>query len=322
VRYIALKKHLAILNLLGFYFNEKKSGIKIKRSFKALKDILEIEKKELKKLKVIKSYDIIGDVLIIKIYPELISKKRLIGEALHKLHPKIRTIAAIPLYSSTKEVYRTRDLEVIWGDENMETIHKESGCFFKVNPKEVFFSPRLSFERMRIAKKVLPNEIIINMFSGVGCFSIVIAKIQPKTKIYSIDVNPYAYKYMKENVALNKMEGKVIPILGDAREELKKLEGLADRVIIPLPEQAHSFLPLAVRGLNLNKGSGVGVIHYYDVASGKGDLFKTSIERAKNAISSAFGNSTEVAVEVEEKRIIRSVAPRKYHIVLDLCLKG
>ncbi|HID20111.1 MAG TPA: class I SAM-dependent methyltransferase family protein [Methanophagales archaeon] len=278
----------------------------------ALKSVL--TESELSKLT--KSYDIIGDIIIIKIHPELESKRAIIADALHKIYPRVKAIASIPLYSRTAELYRTRDLEVIWGDNSLETTHRECGCVFKVDLKHVFFSPRLSYERMRVAKKVSPGETIINLFSGVGCFSILIAKMQSQTKIYSIDLNPYAFEYMKENVALNGVEGTVIPILGDAGAELKRLEGVADRVLMPLPEEAHSFLPLAVRALNLDKG--VGMIHYYDVSNGRRDdgLFTNPIKKAKEILASAFGS--EIRIEVEEKRIVRSVAPWKYHVVLDL----
>ncbi|RLG33549.1 class I SAM-dependent methyltransferase family protein [Methanosarcinales archaeon] len=284
----------------------------------ALKGVL--DESELKK--VVKSYDIIGDTILIRVHSDLESKRGIIAEALHKIYPHVRSIAAVPLYAHTDRIYRTRDLEVIWGDENMETMHKESGCLFKVNPKRVFFSPRLSYERMRVASKVMAGETIINMFSGVGCFSIIIARMQPQTKIYSIDVNPYAYEYMNENVRLNRMEGRVIPILGDVREELKKsgLEGVADRVLMPLPEEAHSFLPLAVRALKLDKEGAGGVIHYYDVSTGRkdDDLFVMPIKRVRGIISSVFGDS--LRLKIEEKRIVRSVAPRRYHVVLDLNL--
>jgi tRNA (guanine37-N1)-methyltransferase len=271
--------------------------------------------------KLIQSYDLIGDVIIIRIPSEVYSKREIVAETLHKLYPRVRTIAAVPLYAHTDELYRTREVQVIWGDENLETTHKESGCSFKVDLKHVFFSPRLSYERMRVARKVLPAERIINTFSGVGCFSILIAKLQPQTTIYSIDVNPYAYGYMKENVALNKVEGRVIPILGDASEELKKLEGVADRVIMPLPEHAHSFLPLAVRALKSGERGG-GVIHYYDVSTGRkgDDLCNVPLERAREIIASAFGDS--LSVELEEGRIVRSVGPRRYHVVLDLHVVG
>ncbi len=107
----------------------------------------------------------------------------------------------------------------------------------------------------------------------------------------------------------------MIPILGDARAELEKLEGVADRVLMPLPEEAYSFLPSTVKALNPDK---VGRIHYYDVSTGNRDdeLFNTPFERVKDVLSSNFGNS--IRIEVEEKRIVRSVGPRKYHVVLDL----
>ncbi len=289
--------------------------MKLKEALKGVLDDSELKK-------VVKSYDIIGDTILIRVHSDLESKRGIIAEALHKIYPHVRSIAAVPLYAHTDRIYRTRDLEVIWGDENMETMHKESGCLFKVNPKRVFFSPRLSYERMRVASKVMAGETIINMFSGVGCFSIIIARMQPQTKIYSIDVNPYAYEYMNENVRLNRMEGRVIPILGDVREELKKsgLEGVADRVLMPLPEEAHSFLPLAVRALKLDKEGAGGVIHYYDVSTGRkdDDLFVMPIKRVRGIISSVFGDS--LRLKIEEKRIVRSVAPRRYHVVLDLDL--
>ena len=68
----------------------------------------------------------------------------------------------------------------------------------------------------------------------------------------------------------------------------------------------------------MDKEGARGVIHYYDVSTGrKGDgLFVVPLERARGIVSSAFGNS--LRIEVEEKKIVRSVAPRKYHVVLDL----
>ena len=161
------------------------------------------------------------------------------------------------------------------------------------------------------------------MFAGVGCFSILIAKLQPQTKIYSIDVNPYAYEYMTENVALNKVEGQVIPLLGDARDETEKLRGVADRVLMPLPEQAHAFLPSAVRALDFDKEGAEGVIHYYAVSTGlkEAALFSVPFKRAQDSITSMFGDS--IRIELEERRIVRSVGPRTYHVALDLrCVRA
>jgi tRNA G37 N-methylase Trm5 len=208
------------------------------------------------------------------------------------------SIAAVPFYARIDERYRTRDLTVIWGDESLETTYREHGCIFKADLKHVFVSPRLSYERMRVAKKVAPGETIVTMFAGAGCFSILIAKLQPQTKkIYSIDVNPHAYEYMKENVALNKVAGQVVPLLGDAREEAEKLDGVADRVLMPLPEQTQAFLPSAIRALHLDEeGADKGrasVRHYYTVSTGRKEeaLFTIPLEKAEDIIASAFGSS-------------------------------
>jgi tRNA (guanine37-N1)-methyltransferase len=273
--------------------------------------------------KLVTSFDRIGEVIVIRIPPAVKAEQMRIAEALHTLYPKVRTIAAVPLHAQTDERYRTRDLTVIWGDPSLETTYCESGCRFKADLKQVFLSPRLSYERMRIAQKVAPGETVLNMFAGVGCFSILIAKLQPQATIYSVDVNPHAFSYMQENVALNRVEGRVIPVLGDAGEVAAELQGRADRVLMPLPENAPAFLPAAVRALRLCSGEDAGdgkagMIHYYAVARGQGerDLFTVPFARAEELVAAAFG--ANIRLTREEQRIVRSVGPRKYHIVLDL----
>ncbi|MGC9443948.1 MAG: class I SAM-dependent methyltransferase [Candidatus Methanospirareceae archaeon] len=274
--------------------------------------------------KLVTSFDRIGEVIVIRIPQDMQEAEQVqIAEALHMLYPKVRTIAAVPLHARTDERYRTRDLTVIWGDPSLETTYCESGCRFTADLKQVFLSPRLSYERMRIAQKVAPGETVLNMFAGVGCFSILIAKLQPHATIYSVDVNSHAFAYMQENVALNRVEGRVIPILGDAGDVAAELQGWVDRVLMPLPENAHEFLPAAVRALRLgggreDKASKAGMIHYYAVSWGrsKRDLFTVPFTRAKELIADSFG--THLRVTVKEQRIVRSVGPRKYHVVLDL----
>ena len=273
--------------------------------------------------KLVTSFDRIGEVIVIRIPEEVQAEQVQIAEALHKLYPKIRTIAAVPLHARTDDCYRTRNLTVIWGDPSLETTYCERGCRFRVDLKRVFLSPRLSYERMRIAQKVAPGETVLNMFAGVGCYSILIAKLQPHATVYSVDMNPYAVAYMQENVALNRVAGRVIPVLGDAADVAAALQGQVDRVLMPLPETAPAFLPAAVRALRLcskeDAGDGkAGMIHYYAVARGHSeqDLFTVPFARAKELVAAAFG--AHIRLASEEQRIVRSIGPRKYHIVLDL----
>lgn len=250
------------------------------------------------------SFDVVGDIAVIKVPDSLLKKKEAIGEALMRVHRNVNTV----LRQSTpvKGEYRTRDLEVIAGDSKTETTHTEYGCKFKVDLAEVYFSPRLSKERYRIAEQVNSGDVIINMFAGVGCYSIIIARYGEPKKVYSIDKNLVAVDYMRSNIKVNKVSGKVVPVEGDARNVIENhLRESSDRVLMPLPEFGRDFFDVALSGLRV----GGGVVHFYDYGE-EPDLFGPSFEFAKS--------STDRDIELKGKRVVRSYAPKLYHIVLDL----
>ncbi|RLE80211.1 MAG: class I SAM-dependent methyltransferase family protein, partial [Thermoprotei archaeon] len=156
--------------------------------------------------------------------------------------------------------YRIRDYEILLGDPVTEVVHKEHGYLLKLDPTKVYFSPREATERQRVAVQVRPGEYVMLMFAGVGPYAFAILKHQPHVdKIIAIELNPIAYKYLLENVKLNKAEGKVIPVLGDVREKASQFYGLCDRVIMPLPRGAYLFLKEAFYCL---KPEG-GIVHIY-----------------------------------------------------------
>lgn len=251
------------------------------------------------------SFDIVGDIAIIKLPDSLLDEKQKIGEALMQVHGNLNTV--LRQAGPVEGELRTRDLEVIAGDPKTETTHKEYGCLFKVDLAQVYFSPRLSRERFRIAQKVRPGEVITNLFAGVGCYSILIAKHSDAEKVYSIDKNGAAVKYMRHNVRINKTGGTVVPVEGDAREVVEEhLRGEADRVLMPLPDFARDFLDVAVEAL---KPEG-GIIHFYDYGE-EPDLFEPSLRFAREAIP-------EKEIELRDREVVRSYAPHLYHVVLDL----
>ena len=259
---------------------------------------------------VVKSFDIIGDILVIKLPENLLQKRFKIAEALMKELPNRKVV--LRQISPVAGEYRVRNLEWLSGEKRTYTIHKENGCSFKVNLAEVYFSPRLSYERMRIAKLVNRSdrkEVIMNMFSGVGCFSVIIAKHADPEKIYSIDINPDAIKYLEENIKLNQVEKTIIPILGDARQVTAKLGGLADRVLMPLPEKSLEYLPFAIQGLKSSKGW----IHYYDFyyTRDKPD------HRVADKVSEQL-RTLNIDFQINNIRTIRSVGPNWYQIVIDI----
>ncbi len=255
-----------------------------------LREILEkrFHENEIKDIK--GSFDIIGDAAILEIPDDLAHREKDVIDALLEIHPNIRTV--YKKESEREGVYRLRDLKLIHGDEN-ETEHKEHGLRIRLDVRKVYFSPREGTERQRIAKQVKANETVMVMFAGAGPYALAIAKNQPKVKkVYAIEINPDAYKYMVENVRINKLGHKVVPILGDVETECTKYFGKCDRVVMPLPKGAYEYLRLATSCLK-KKG---GHIHYYFWSSEDG------IEEIKEIV--------EVDIR-EEKRKAKSMKTHK-----------
>jgi tRNA (guanine37-N1)-methyltransferase len=256
------------------------------------------------------SYDIVGDIAIIRLTPHSKKHSEVIAKTLMDIHKNVRTVLAQT--GPVAGEFRLRTLEHVAGEHKTSAFHKESGCIFHVDVQRCYFSPRLFYERMRIAKQVKSGETVINMFAGVGCFSIVIAKHSNVSKVYSIDINSAAVDYMKENVRLNRVYGKVIPLLGDAKEIIEdRLRCVADRVLMPLPEKAFEYLPYALLAL---KKSG-GWIHYYDFEHASKN--EDAVEKVKLKVANRL-TQLGVNFEILFGRIVRATGPNWYQVVLDI----
>jgi len=285
----------------------------VKRPSKTLKALLngKLPPEELKLI--YKSYDLIGEIAVIRVPASLEKYSRLIAEAIMCVHKNVRSVwcQSGPVTGD----FRLRELKWIAGEKITETVHKEHGCAFKVDIKKCYFSPRLSYERMRITRQVGSGETVVNMFAGVGCYSVLIAKHSDATKIYSIDINPHAFCYMSENIRINKVEDKVIPILGDAKNVIEeRLSRVADRVLMPLPEKALAYLDSALLALKPRGGT----IHYYDFEHAtKGE---DPIDKVKEKVSSKMEN-LKARYEILCGRKVRTTGPNWYQIVLDIAVK-
>lgn len=275
---------------------------------KMLKELLQerLDRTELQKLS--SSFDIIGTIAIIKIPESLTSKRKLIADALIE---EIRPVKSVFCQVSAIEGdYRLRKLELISGENTPITVYKEHGCTFKVDVINTYFSPRLSTERLRIAKLTEPNEVIVNMFGGVGTFSIIISRYNKSAKVYSIDSNPIATDMCRQNIEINKLTGNVIPVLGDAEQEIhKSLKGIAKRVLMPLPEKAKDFVDAAVSSLE----NGSGMIHYFCHVGA--DNKKTAVQIGIMDTSESFSKFDHT---IRNVRVVREVGPRFYQIVSDV----
>jgi tRNA (guanine37-N1)-methyltransferase len=249
------------------------------------------------------SFDVVGEVAIIKVPDELLPYKERIGTALRKAFPRFTTVA---LDKGVKGELRVRDLEVIAGGPGTETLHMEYGIKLLVDPSRTYFNPRLSNERFRVAKLVKEGEVVIDMFAGVGPFSIMIAKHSSPKVVYAIDLNRDAVEYLRRNVELNRALS-VKPIQGDAREEIGKLPQ-ADRIIMNLPHSAREFLGDALMHLRPQ-----GTIHLYQICD-RGDIEGLS----ESIIDEADGLGYKISLARLEE--LKTYSPSMSVYALDLLL--
>ena len=257
----------------------------------------------------IQSYDIIGNIAIIRVPEELKSQSLIIAETIMQTQKHVKTV--LRQISAVSGEYRLRRLQHIGGEDRTETLHREFGCIFNVDLSRCYFSPRLSFERMRIAKLAQPNETVVNMFAGVGNFSILMAKQSEARTILSIDVNPVAVKYMRTNIRLNRVQNRVVPIQGDARQAMTRLRNIADRVIMPLPEKAFEYLDCAIMALKPTNGW----IHYYDFEHASKN--EDPIEKVKAKTLMKLQKLC-AKFSISFGKIVRSTGPNWYQVVLDI----
>ena len=268
---------------------------------KALESILSSQESE----DLISAFDQIGDIIIVRIPDSLLPKKKLIGETLLN---EVKIVKSVFYQSSPVEGdFRTRNLEILAGEDKTETEYKEFGCRFRVDVANAFFSPRLSTERERIANLIQDGEIMVNMFAGVGMFSIMAAK-KKKCTVYSLDINPVASRLCEKNIELNKLAGKVISINGDTSKIIEeKLVDKSDRTLMLLPERSDEFLDSAIK--TTKNG---GIIHYYSHihADKKSDAGKLSEKH--------YLDVSPVKSKILTSKIVRPVGPRYYQTVVDV----
>lgn len=251
----------------------------------------------------------IGDITIVSIPSELAEYKQAIGKALLAVERRARTI--LGKTGPTKGVIRTPQFEYLAGDPNTETIHKELGCLFKLDAAKITFSPGNHGERTRLVNITKPGEIIIDLFACVGNLSLPLAVNNAPKRIIAAEINPLAFRYLTENIRLNKVTRKVTALFGDNRIILKDFEGLADRVLSGFLESDEKQRRIAIR--LCKKG---GILHYHESTP------SATKEKRERPIRRLQKHAKEEGREIRhiKKRTVKKYAPGVEHVVVDACI--
>lgn len=247
-----------------------------------------------------KSYDILGNIAIIDAKGATAKK---IAKAVMATNKNVETV--LRKGGAISGRYRTRKYHYVAGKRNFIARYRENNSVFEFDVRKAYFSARLAYERRRIINQVRNGERVMVMFAGVGPFAIEIAKAKKKTKVVAIELNKYAYRYMLDNIRINKTPN-VTPILGDVKKVAEKYYNFADRIIMPLPKDSYSFL-----GSALEVAKRGCVIHYYAFGESK----KAFEQHSKKLIE--FFQRHKRGARIVGKRVVRPYSATEVEIVLD-----
>jgi tRNA (guanine37-N1)-methyltransferase len=275
-----------------------------------------------------KTFDTIGNIAILEIdrwgelsqkLPKKEMEKNLaiVGNTILSLHKNIHTV--LRKIGNINGEFRIRNYELLAGDQNTTTIHKENNCSLVVDPTKMFFSPRLSYERNRVASYEFTNgSIVLDCFAGCGPFSIQIAS-KHNIQIYSVEKNPEAYSNLKDSIELNRktLIGTISSYLGDFRKFIKSKHGKTckhnvDYIIMNLPERSLEFIPYIIPYI---KKEGTLLFFYMFIQSDdpiKNALSKLTEELDKNKIH---------VLDVVHIRKVFSYSPTQNNIGIDIKIR-
>ena len=251
------------------------------------------------------SYDVLGNIAILKFRDEKKKEKIEYAKKLMKEHRNITTV----LEKKDKVHGRLRTIKTNWlsGKKTLESLYLESGCKFKLDIEKCYFSPRLSGERLEIAGKINKKDNVLVLFSGVGPFPIVIAK-KTGCKVTSVELGRECCRYAEENVRLNKLSN-VRVIQGD----VKKLDKLLDvgekfdKIVMPRPQLKDTFLKYIWKFCR--KGSRV---YYYDFGKDISEIVRKVEDEARR---------DKKKIRITSLKKAGDIAPYKYRFRIDFIVK-
>jgi tRNA wybutosine-synthesizing protein 2 len=277
---------------------EKKTREKINMRFKQqLQKILKnkLTKKQLELLPA--SYQATGSCILVKIPKELENKKKIIATEILEVLPRFKTVLQIKRISGK---LRQPKITIIKGSRNTETIVKENYISYKIDPKKIMFSKGNLNERKRLVKKIKPNKIIIDMFAGIGYFSLALAKFSKPKLIYAIELNPTSFNYLKQNIKLNHLKN-IKPIQGDCRKVIPNVK--ADYILMGYFPNQHKFIPVA-----LNASKKGTIIFYHGLAKKPETLYNE------------FKKTSKRKTILLSKKKVKEFSPSLNHYTLEILI--
>lgn len=254
-------------------------------------------------------WQILGDIVIVSIPAGLEHRKHDIGTGLLELYPRCRCVLRhLGIRGQMREPERELIAQRIdtgnkEGYSGTETLNRENGCMFRLDASKIMFSAGNLDERRRMGT-LGSGEDVVDMFAGIGYFSIPMAVHAAPKKILAIELNPTAFRYLQENIALNHAAHIIQPLHGDCAVMTPR--GSADRVIMGCVLRTHEYLKYGIAALREG-----GTLHYHETVP-EALLHERPVARVREEAEKQGRQAVIIGM-----RQIKKYSPGVWHVVVD-----
>lgn len=245
----------------------------------------------------------VGEVITVALHPDFKNYKEVIGK---KYAEVLNCKTVLNDIGGISGELREPNVELIYGSKETETVHKENGIRYKLDPQKVMFSSGNMDERIRMTTISNNSETVVDLFAGIGYFTLPLAVHSQPKKIFSCEKNPTSYNYLRQNIALNNVADIVEPLKGDNREVAPK--NIANRVIMGYIGDTYKFLPIAFECLKNHTGT----IHYHDKFS------ENKVPDNPQKIIEKVADNYDRKAKILNIKTVKSYAPGISHYVFDI----
>lgn len=293
------------------------------------------------------SYSRIGHIIHFNFRDAHLPYKSAIAQIYFDKSPGCRTI--INKAENIDNTFRNFQIELLKGEADYQVEVKENGTIFQFDFSQVFWNPRLSAEHERLVKMVSENDVLYDVFAGVGPFSIPCAK--KRVNVLSNDLNPHSFKWLEHNVKKNKVQDYVKTFNKDGRdfilenirndliERIKSRENdpveYSIHIAMNLPALSTTFLDAYVGLLKGHDTRSLPIphCHCYCFVKGTSNVLNVPISNlnsikgeedpqimAQKLVESHMGVKIVHGENLKEISFVRKVSNNKYMMRVDLLI--
>ncbi|KAE8583818.1 hypothetical protein XENTR_v10020702 [Xenopus tropicalis] len=215
--------------------------------------------------------------------------------------------------------------------ENGWVEHVDNGIRYTFDITKCMFSAGNITEKQRVASLSCHGEVVVDLYSGIGYFTLPYLVHAGASFVHACEWNPHAVSALKKNLVINRVSDKCHIHEGDNRQ--LTLSDVADRVNLGLIPTSEPGYPVACRVLKKDTG-GVLHIHHnvdcYGKSQGETDkdvsqtwrkiAWRNWAELVEKEISAMLEQVDGKKWQTRTLRLekIKSYAPHVDHVVLDL----